>query len=185
MKYINPVGRPRCLKHRRLGFLTNRTIQIPHNWWINKLKSWSIFAWKQHKEIRKPKQEPSLSLHELPPSMNSLMLFEQLSQAWSGLWALRSDSNINTIFSHEGIRNEGNQSRDRPRWIVQSVLCLQFYLANRGDAWSIYLGSRAANPNMNFLGDVFNLSMAFSYPAQNIWIHIHTCNPQVGKCGSV
>ena len=40
------------------------------------------------------------------------------------------------------------------------------------ESWSIYLGSRAADSNNNFMGDAFNLSMAFSYPAQNTWMQI-------------
>ena len=44
-----------------------------------------IFTQKQCKDTQKAQQEPSLSLPEPPASMNSLKLFEQLSQARSCL----------------------------------------------------------------------------------------------------
>lgn len=114
----------------------------------------SIFTQRQHKETLKPEQERSVSfLHELTQCyLNSCHRLGLIS------WALHdigSDSNINTMFSHEGIRRWGKSMSKMDPWIVQAIFFFwQFFLGKQGDAWSIYLGSRGPDPNVNFLGNV-------------------------------
>lgn len=109
------------------GFLTYRITQIPHNWWINKLKK-LIFTQKQHKETQKSKQEPSLSLHELPPSVNPCYLnsCHRLGLVFWALHDIRSDCNINTIFSHEGIRRWRKSGAKQTK--MNSAVCSLFVI---------------------------------------------------------
>lgn len=149
------MGHPRCSKCKTCFFFTYRTIQTPHKWWIKKFKNCDFSPRSNTKNLRNQSRNSVAS----PCTPSLLELPYVIWTAATGLVGSPEPSvtlgqmAISTLHSVMRELDEENLRQNKPKWIVADC-SLSFFLAKQGDTQSIYLGSRAPDPNVNILHDV-------------------------------
>lgn len=130
---VNPVGRPKCLKHRTSGFSHLQNHQLNSTVLMSQQIKKLIFTQKQHTHTKKYSgtKTGTQPLPSWTPCLCELAFaiwtaLTGFALVFPALHDIRPDCNINTTFSYEGIRRWGKSGTKQTK--MNSAVCSLFVI---------------------------------------------------------